>query len=52
MKQVAWYILNLFNPKAKKDKSTPEIRAMHGINKISLILFLVGLGYLIFKVWM
>ncbi|WP_394348724.1 DUF6728 family protein [Luteibaculum oceani] len=51
MKPFFQYLINLFNPKAKKDKSTLEIKAMHGINKISIVIFTVGLLYLIFKVW-
>jgi hypothetical protein len=38
----------------KKDPSRPSninIKMMHGINKISIIIFLLGLLYLIFFVW-
>lgn len=52
MRPLIDYIVGLFNPKAAKDKSTLEIRAMHGINKISLLVFLAALAYLIFAVWM
>lgn len=39
----------------KKDPSRPtniNIRMMHGINKISIVIFLLGLLYLIFFVWL
>jgi hypothetical protein len=39
----------------KKDPSRPtniNIRMMHGINKISILIFLLGLLYLIFFVWL
>ena len=38
----------------KKDPSRPtniNIKMMHGINKLSIIIFLLGLLYLIFFVW-
>jgi hypothetical protein len=36
----------------KKDKSRPtniNLRMMHGVNKISIIIFLLGILYLVFK---
>jgi hypothetical protein len=39
----------------KKDPSRPtniNIKMMHGINKISIAIFLLGLLYLIFFVWL
>jgi hypothetical protein len=38
----------------KKDPARPSninIKMMHGINKISIVIFLLGLLYLIFFVW-
>lgn len=38
----------------KKDPNRPSninIRMMHGINKISIVIFLLGLLYLVFFVW-
>lgn len=38
----------------KKDPNRPvniNIRMMHGINKISILIFLGGVVYLIFKLW-
>jgi hypothetical protein len=38
----------------KKDPNRPvniNIRMMHGINKISILIFLAGVVYLIFKLW-
>ena len=38
----------------KKDPNRPQninIRMMHGVNKISILIFLAGVIYLIFKLW-
>ena len=44
--EVGGYFFRKKDPNRKPDFT---LRAMHGINKISIIIFLVGVLYLIFK---
>ncbi|HPM32711.1 MAG TPA: hypothetical protein PLJ60_20425 [Chryseolinea sp.] len=44
--EVGGYFFRKKDPNAKPDFT---LRAMHGINKISIVVFLLGVLYLIFK---
>jgi hypothetical protein len=49
MNQMWEYVVNLFHPSRKNPSPNINLKAMHGINKISIIVFLAGMIYLIIK---
>lgn len=51
MNPVLNYLKRLFGGGETSNNATRELKAMHAINKLAIIMFVLGLAYLIGFVW-
>ncbi len=49
---VFYYFIRVFKKRDPNDPTSLSLRMMHGINKISIVMFVCGVIYFVIKHWL